>query len=238
MNNLVEREIRVDAILFDMDGTLIDSSGACARIWTRWAEHYGLEPQPVIDQSHGRRPEDTARSILGDDADIQAAVDRFTIEEAKETHVTTVPGALDLIQSIPVERWAIVTSSTEQIATTRLAYCGIPEPQALVTAEKVGAGKPDPEGYLQAADKLGVDISRCLVIEDAPGGIEAGHRSGARVIAVATTYKPSKFPNEVVVSDLRGIALTSLEPTGELRLRINPVAHSVSVDFVVSDNAA
>ncbi|MDC9581441.1 HAD-IA family hydrolase [Xenorhabdus sp. PR6a] len=223
MNNLSEKAIEVDAILFDMDGTLIDSSGACARIWTRWAQHYGLEPQSVIDQSHGRRPEDTARSILGDDADIKAAVDLFTAEEAKESHVTTILGAKELITTIPESKWAIVTSSTEDIAKTRLAYCGIPEPKALVTAEKVQAGKPDPEGYLQAAEKLGVDIRRCLVVEDAPGGIEAGHRSGAFVIAVATTYKPSKFPSEVIVSDLRDIIVTNVGKEGQMQLAVKPV---------------
>ncbi|MDC9595059.1 HAD-IA family hydrolase [Xenorhabdus sp. IM139775] len=223
MNNLSERAIEVDAILFDMDGTLIDSSGACARIWTRWAQHYGLEPQSVIDQSHGRRPEDTARSILGDDADIKAAVDLFTAEEAKESHVTTILGAKELITTIPEGKWAIVTSSTEGIAKTRLAYCGITEPKALVTAEKVRAGKPDPEGYLQAAEKLGVDIRRCLVVEDAPGGIEAGHRSGAFVIAVATTYNPSKFPSEVVVSDLRDIIVTNVGEEGKMQLTVKPV---------------
>ncbi|PHM45386.1 hydrolase [Xenorhabdus mauleonii] len=223
MNNLSEKVIEVDAILFDMDGTLIDSSSACARIWSRWAQYYGLDSQSVIDQSHGRRPEDTARSILGDDADIQAAVDIFTVEEAKESHVTTISGAKELIFAIPEGKWAIVTSSTENIATTRLAYCGIPEPKALVTAEKVQAGKPDPEGYLQAAEKLGVDIHRCLVVEDAPGGIEAGHRSGAYVIALATTYPPSKFPDDVVVSDLRDIIVSHVGQDGKMQLAIKPV---------------
>ncbi len=232
MNNSGESTIEVDAILFDMDRTLIDSSSACARIWSCRARHYGLEPQSVIDQSHGRRPEDTARSILGDDADIKAAVDLFTAQEATESHVTTIPGAKELILTIPEDRWAIVTSSTMNIATTRLAYCGLPEPRVLITAEKVRTGKPDPEGYLQAAAKLGVDIRRCLVIEDAPGGIEAGHRAGALVVAVATTYKPSVFPSEIVVPDLRSIKITGVRNDGEMQLTVTPVTYTLNAGFV------
>ncbi|MCW9734107.1 HAD-IA family hydrolase [Avibacterium sp. 20-15] len=212
----------VQAILFDMDGTLIDSSKACARIWGRWAAHYGLNTEEVIHQSHGRRPEDTARSILGDNADIQAAVALFTQEEAKETDVTTIAGAKALLDKIPQGKWAIVTSSTENIAKERLQYCNLPLPKSLITAEKVSEGKPHPEGYLKAAEELGVDIQHCVVIEDAPGGIEAGHRAGAKVIVLTTTYPVSAFNDEFVIGNLEAIEFNLYE-NGEMSLSFIPI---------------
>ncbi|WP_410678379.1 HAD family hydrolase [Avibacterium paragallinarum] len=223
MRNAEKVSFNVQAILFDMDGTLIDSSQACARIWGRWAEHYGLDKEAVIHQSHGRRPEDTARSILGENADIQAAVELFTQEEAKETEATTIAGAKALLEKIPQGKWAIVTSSTESIAKTRLQYCQLPLPQALITAEKVSQGKPNPEGYLKAAQDLGVDIQRCVVFEDAPGGIEAGHRAGAKVIVLSTTYPALAFPNELVIKDLEAVDVRLNEVSGELEILFSSV---------------
>lgn len=223
MNKQASVIIEAEAILFDMDGTLIDSRMACARIWGRWADHYGLDKDYVIHESHGRRPEDTALSVLGDKADIQQAVDIFTIEEAKETDVKPILGAKELINKIPQGKWAIVTSSTENIARERLTYCGISHPKSLVTAERVSKGKPNPEGYLLAAKELNVDIKNCVVIEDAPGGIEAGHRAGANVIVLATTFEPSKFPNENVIYNLEAISFHLNEETGKMVLEFNPI---------------
>ncbi len=221
MNKNEKIIMEVDAVLFDMDGTLIDSSAACARIWGRWADHYGLERESVIHQSHGRRPEDTARGVLGDDADIAKAVELFTIEEAKETDVKTIPGAAEVLNSLPTNKWAIVTSSTENIARDRLQYCHLPLPNALITAEKVKNGKPHPEGYLMAAKLLNADIKNCVVIEDAPGGIEAGHNAGARVLALATTYSNEKFPNEIVLKDLKAIDVSV--KNGKIILSVTPI---------------
>ncbi|MDG6897391.1 hypothetical protein A6A19_05190 [Actinobacillus delphinicola] len=221
MNKNEKIVMEVDAVLFDMDGTLIDSSAACARIWGRWADHYGLDKESVIHQSHGRRPEDTARSVLGNEADIAKAVELFTVEEAKETDVKTIPGARELLHSLPEDKWAIVTSSTENIARERLRYCHLPLPNALITAEKVKNGKPDPEGYLMAAKSLNADIKNCVVIEDAPGGLEAGHNAGAKVIALATTYSADKFPKEIVVKDLT--AIHSSINNGKIILSFMPI---------------
>ncbi len=215
--------MEVDAILFDMDGTLMDSSAACARIWGRWAAHYGLNTDEVIHVSHGRRPEDTATIILGEDADIEAAVKLFTIEEAKEKEVKTILGAKELTNSLPHEKWAVVTSSTENIAKERFLHCGIPLPKSLITAEKVANGKPHPEGYLKAAQELNVDIKNCVVIEDAPGGVEAGHNAGAKVIVMATTFKPSQFPNEMIIYDLTALQF-KLGENGKIKLKFTPVS--------------
>lgn len=223
MTTMKKVSLDVEAILFDMDGTLIDSSKACARIWGRWADHYGLDPESVIHQSHGRRPEDTARSILGEEADIEAAVALFTQEEAKETDVTTILGAEALLNKLPKDKWAIVTSSTENIAKERLKYCHLPLPMSLITAEKVSQGKPNPEGYLKAAAELGVNIKNCVVIEDAHGGIEAGHNAGAEVIVLATTYTASTFLHEkYVINNLAEIELTLLEK-GLMRVTFEPL---------------
>ena len=213
--------ITVDAVLFDLDGTLIDSSAAYERVWTRWAEHYNLAPDIVINESHGRRPEDTIRSVLGYRVDIQRAVGLFTAEEKKEHHFTAIPGAKHLMRALPKSKWAIVTSSTELIARIKLACCELPEPEILISAEKVNLGKPDPEGYKQAANQLKVDIIRCLVIEDAPSGIEAGHRSGADVLVVAATYNASNFVHEKVVNSLEDIRVVDISSDGCLMLMVN-----------------
>lgn len=223
MSNKTTTVPNVDAVLFDMDGTLIDSSKTCAIIWGRWAERYGLDTEEVIHVSHGRRPEDTATIILGPDADIAAAVAVFEEEEAKEKHVVTIPGTAELLAKLPQDKWAIVTSSTKKMALERLDYCKLPHPKALVTAEVVSKGKPDPEGYLQAAKTLGADIKNCIVFEDAPGGVEAGHNSGAKVVVLGTTYTPEHWPNDEVILDLTSVDVQVDPTTGKLTVSYTPV---------------
>lgn len=179
--------IRCRGVLFDLDGVLVDSTPAVARVWAGWARQHGFDPDEVVRNAHGRPSIATIRELLPD-ADHEAEnreVERREIEDTEG--VIPLPGAMELLHAIPPERWAIVTSCTRPLAFVRIGAAGLPKPKNLVTASDVLRGKPDPEPYLNGARLLGVPPSDCIVIEDAPAGIRAGKASGARVLALRTT---------------------------------------------------
>jgi len=174
-------------VLFDLDGVLVDSTPAVARVWAGWAKEHGFDPDEVVKMAHGRPSITTIRELLPH-ADHEAEnreVERREITDVEG--VVPLPGALELLRALPLERWAIVTSCTRQLAGVRIAAAGLPQPKHLVTATDVHRGKPDPEPYLKGAQFLGVPAVNCLVIEDAPAGIRAGKAAGARVVALRTT---------------------------------------------------
>ena len=174
-------------MLFDLDGVLVDSTPAVARVWAGWAKEHGFDPDEVVKMAHGRPSITTIRELLPH-ADHEAEnreVERREITDVEG--VVPLPGALELLRALPLERWAIVTSCTRQLAGVRIAAAGLPQPKHLVTATDVHRGKPDPEPYLKGAQFLGVSAVNCLVIEDAPAGIRAGKAAGARVVALRTT---------------------------------------------------
>jgi mannitol-1-/sugar-/sorbitol-6-phosphatase len=178
-----------DAVLFDLDGVLVDSAEIVERTWRLWAARHGLDPAGVISAAHGRRTIETVRLIaphLAADDEVAA----LAATESTETDgVYEVPGARELLESLPPRSWAVVTSGIRPVAELRLRHTRLPTPPVLVTADQVRHGKPHPEGYLTAAARLGVDPARCIVVEDTPPGIEAAHAGGMRVIAVASTYE-------------------------------------------------
>jgi sugar-phosphatase len=179
--------IEVRGVLFDLDGVLVDSTPAVARVWAGWAREHGFDPHEVVKKAHGRPSITTIRELLPD-ADHQAEnreVERREITDVEG--VIPLPGAVELLRALPLERWAIVTSCTRQLAGVRIAVAGLPQPRHLVTATDVRRGKPDPEPYAKGAQLLGVLAADCLVIEDAPAGIRAGKAAGARVLALRTT---------------------------------------------------
>ncbi|GHC93275.1 haloacid dehalogenase [Nocardiopsis terrae] len=180
--------ISVDAVLFDIDGTLVDSTGAVERTWRLWAEAHGTDPDEILEVSHGRRSEDTIAMFLPDEQVAEATAELEELELADLDGVTALPAAAELLAALPATRWAAVTSGTRRLMTARLEAAGLPVPGVLVTADDVTVGKPDPQGYLRAAARLGHDPARCLVVEDAPAGIRAGLASGAAVLAVATSH--------------------------------------------------
>lgn len=179
--------IRCRGVLFDLDGVLVDSTPAVARVWAGWARAHGFDPDEVVRQAHGRPSIATIRELLPD-AD-HAAEDREVErrEIADIEGVIPLPGATELLQALPPERWVIVTSCTRPLAGVRVAAAGLPKPKYLVTSTDIKHGKPDPEPYLKGAQLLGVPASECIVIEDAPAGIRAGKAAGARVVALRTT---------------------------------------------------
>jgi mannitol-1-/sugar-/sorbitol-6-phosphatase len=180
-------EIVCSALLFDMDGVLINSTAAVARVWGQWAIEHGFDPEEVIHRAHGRPSLTTVREYLPN-ADHQAENREIERREIADLNgVVVLPGAAELLRSLPAERWTIVTSSTRPLAEVRLRAAGLPVPAKLVTSNDIEHGKPAPDPYLKGAANLGFAADECIVIEDVPAGIRSGKAAGARVIALTTT---------------------------------------------------
>jgi sugar-phosphatase len=182
-------QITCSALLFDMDGVLIDSTPAVARVWSRWAEEHGFDPAEVVRRAHGRPSLTTVREFLPNaNHELEnKEVERREIEDLEG--VVLLPGSKELLNSLPADRWTIVTSSTRALAEVRLKAAGLPIPPRLITSTDIQNGKPHPEPYLKAASVLGFPASECIVFEDVPAGIRSGKAAGAKVIAFNTTVK-------------------------------------------------
>jgi sugar-phosphatase len=184
----VSATVTCQGVLFDMDGVLVDSGDHIAVAWRRFAEHHGLDPVELLRASHGRRTVDTLRRVAPSlDSESEAIrLEQHEIDLAVELNAS--PGAASLFTEIPLDRVGIVTSASRPLAVARLRGAHLPIPPVVVTSEDVSAGKPDPEGYLTAAVRLGISPVDALVIEDAPAGVAAAVAAGMEVIAVATTH--------------------------------------------------
>jgi sugar-phosphatase len=206
-----------DAILFDMDGTLVDSREIVERLWLQWAAEHGLSAGAILAVAHGRRTLETMQLVAPHLATFEEAARLDALEAESEGHETAVPGAADLLDALPPNRWAVVTSASRALATARMAVVGLPQPRVLVGADDVARGKPSPEGYLRAAELFGVAPERCLVLEDTPAGAQAGRAAGARVVGLRTTF-PSVDGCDFLVRDLRAIRVA--ETPGRARIRL------------------
>jgi sugar-phosphatase len=185
--------IGCSVVLFDLDGVLVDSTGYVEHQWREWAKWRGLDPAPFLRVCHGRRALETIR-LAAPELDAEAEVARFReIPVAEEPLLHAVPGAAELLGVLPAGTWAVVTSGTRPMATNRLKPAGLPVPGVLITAEDVRHGKPRPEGYLRAAERLGVPPADCVVIEDAPPGIEAALAAGMTAVGLTTTHSPAEL---------------------------------------------
>lgn len=177
-----------DAVLFDMDGTLISSIAAVDRSWSQWAGEHGFDPA-TFRISHGTPARTIVERLLPAEA-VDAALARITaIEISDVAGVLLLPGAADLLAAVPPDRVAIVTSCTRDLARARIAAAGIDVPAVVVTADDVQHGKPDPEPFALGAARLGLDPARCLVVEDAPAGLASGRAAGCATLAVAGTHE-------------------------------------------------
>ncbi len=196
--------LRCRAVLFDCDGVLVDSDASVLAAWSRWAREFGLEPDAVTAVVHGRRSADTVAALIDEPGRAAAAalIDRYEVEDAAS--VTSVPGAATLTRAVP--RWAVVTSGRRNLAEARLRAAGIAVPDVVVTADDVERGKPDPEGYLAAAQRLGVRPVDAVVLEDAAAGIAAAR--GAGVSAVIAVGERDDLDADVRVADLRELQWT------------------------------
>ena len=201
MTGWLKLQAGVEAVLFDMDGTLVDSDAAVERAWRTWAGEYGVDPSATLAVAHGRPAEGTARELLpeADDATVAAAAARqLALQYDDLSDVAAAAGAAELLARIAVP-WAVVTSADRRLANARLRAAGF-RPPVLITSEDVPAGKPDPAGYELAAARLGADPRRCLVVEDSEAGIQAGRAAGALVAAL------KGLPGDIEITGLGELA--------------------------------
>lgn len=193
------------ALLFDLDGVLVDSTASVGRVWRRWAERHELEPEAVIRTAHGRRSIETIRLWA---PHLDAVAENRIVEHMEIEHTR------ELLSSLPPDCWAVVTSGTRALARSRLHAAGLQTPAVLVSADDVERGKPHPEPWLKAAQTLGAAPADCLVLEDTLAGVESAHAAGMRVIALTTTYDASVLQSaECIVATLAGLIARST-PTG------------------------
>lgn len=203
-------EFRCSGILFDLDGVLVDSTRSVDRQWRAWAERKGVDGDKVIAIAHGVRTIEVIRYVaphLDAEAEVREIESR---EAADQEGVSEMPGAADLVRTIPAGKWCVVTSGTRPLATARLRFGGLPVPRILVTADDVVNGKPHPEPYLKGAELLGLSPKDCLVIEDAPAGIQSARAGGMKVIGITSTYPASQLSlANAVVNRLLQIQVSS-----------------------------
>jgi mannitol-1-/sugar-/sorbitol-6-phosphatase len=205
------RSFRCRAILFDLDGVLVDSAECVEKTWREWARRHHLDPDRVIALAHGRRAIETVRLIapeLSADAELAelAASEATTAEGVYE-----ITGARELLERLPASGWGVVTSGIRSVAEFRLRYTRLPLPTVMVCADEITRGKPDPEGYLTAAARLGRAAADCVVIEDTPAGIESAHAAGMRVVAITTTYPLERLTGaDAVVERLTDLTVVNM----------------------------
>lgn len=193
------------AILFDLDGVLVDSKAYIEDQWRRWALARGLRPEPFLEACHGRRAVETIR-LAAPELDAEAEVAAFQPDEAGDRRaLAPVEGAERLLRALPVGSWAVATSGPRGMATERLQQAGLPLPAVLICAEDVPRGKPSPDVYLFAAAALAVPPGQCIVIEDAPAGIEAALAAGMKVVALTTTHGRGKLAADAIAESLAAI---------------------------------
>jgi mannitol-1-/sugar-/sorbitol-6-phosphatase len=217
-------DVLCSGLLFDMDGVLLDSTHAVARVWRQWAVEHGFNPEEVARVAQGRPSLSTIRDYLPNSDHIKENREVERRELADLEGVVPWPGAIELLQSLPADRWAIVTSCTRPLAEMRLRTGGLPRPRIFITSEDIQNGKPAPDPYLKGAEMLGFDSADCIVVEDVPAGVRSGKAAGCRVIALRTTMPEVELKDagaDWIVKDCRAISLaTPALKNGKLSLRL------------------
>jgi sugar-phosphatase len=207
------------AILFDLDGVLVDSTVSIISHWSTWAERNRIDPEKVLTIIHGRRTVEVLR-LMAPHMDAEAEAMRIEQGVTDDNGTAVVPGALQLLSSLPDDRWCVVTSGTRGLAMSRIRGAGLPVPKILVGADDVSKGKPDPEPYLKGAKLLGMNPKDCLVIEDAPLGITAARAGGMKAIGLTTTFPKSELREaDAIVGKLTQIQVKSTA-TGKLEITV------------------
>ena len=202
LDQLIDEEF--EAVIFDMDGTLIDSTPAVARAWTAWAVEHGITAEQ-LEGHHGMPSAAVVRLLVPADGQ-QAAIDRINALEIDDVHdIVGLPGAAEALAALTGAKNAIATSCTIPLAKARITAARLVQPSVLVTADDVRRGKPAPDPFLEAAARLGVDPHRCLVVEDAPAGLEAARAAGCSTLAVVTTTPEDELQADGVVRNLADV---------------------------------
>lgn len=212
-----EQRFECGAVLFDLDGVLVDSRSCVLRHWEKWAERHNLALADIMRSAHGVRTIDTIRRVAPElDAAREAAL--FAAAEVADTEgVVALEGAAGLLNSLPRGAWGVVTSGSRELAMARLRTAGLPAPGVLVSGDEVVRGKPDPEGYLTGADRLGIAPDVCVAVEDAPAGIEASRAAGMAVLGISTTHSREMLHCRWVVDSLAAVRVVT---AGEHALRL------------------
>jgi sugar-phosphatase len=214
--------VSAKGILFDMDGVLISSIGAAVRCWKRWAKRYGVPNAEEFVIPHGVRSIDLVKMLRPDIDPLEGlrAIEDMEVDDVADLQV--LPGVKALLERLPPERWAIVTSATRRLLLARLKAAALPVPERIISAEMVERGKPDPEPYRRGAELLGFRPEECVVVEDAPSGVGAGKAAACRVLGVLGTHSAAELQEaDWVVGSLEGLTVTA-NPDG-LELRFLPV---------------
>jgi mannitol-1-/sugar-/sorbitol-6-phosphatase len=218
--------VETKGLLFDMDGVLISSIGSVVRCWRRWAAIYGIPNAETYEVPHGMRAIEIVKQLRPDIDPEEGlrVIEDMEIEDTDDLKV--LPGVKALLESLPKERWAIVTSATHRLMLGRLKVAGLPIPEKIISGDMVERGKPDPEPYVRGAALLGSKPEECVVVEDAPSGVGAGIAAGCRVLGVLGTHS---------VSDLHEAnwVATSLE-----RVRVTPKADGLELCFVPEERVS
>jgi sugar-phosphatase len=202
-------------LLCDLDGVLVDSTAAIARVYRTWAAEHGLDADVVVRTAQGTPSREVVRVCA---PGLDPTTESRLIEAAHvadQERVVAIAGARELLDETPPGRIAVVTSGSDALAAARLRVTGLRVPPVLVTADMVTRGKPDPEGYLRAAEALGADVAACVVLEDAPAGVAAARAAGMKVIGVLTSHsRPELEGADAYVEDLRGVAAVAARLVG------------------------
>jgi sugar-phosphatase len=218
--------VETKGLLFDMDGVLIRSIGSVERCWQRWCKQYGVAHAEHFKVQHGVRAQDIARGLKPEWDEAQLAEGLRAIEDMEiedTSDIEVLPGAKALLERLPPERWAVVTSATRRLVVARLAAAGLPVPERVVSGDMVERGKPDPEPYRRGAELLGLAPAECLVVEDAPSGVGAGLAAGCRVLGVLGTHSVSQLhPATWIAESLEAVEVRVKAESMELRFRLVP----------------
>jgi len=217
----VTTTLRCKAILFDMDGTLVDSTAIVEGAWGWWAKRHSIPVGDVLHFSHGRPTLATMEHFLPGRDHTAELVEMSTFEETQLEGLVPVPGAIRTVQSVQGGAWAVVTSAPRRLAEIRLEATGFPLPEVLVPADEIERGKPDPQGFLLASQHLGIPADQCLVFEDTQPGLDAGVRAGMQSVALLTTFARDQLSAEWAIRDFNDVRVT--RQGDELLVEINSV---------------
>jgi sugar-phosphatase len=219
-------DLTFDAVLFDLDGTLVDSTPAVVRSWLTWAAEENLDPG-FRDRMHGMPAPEIVLALVGRERFSDSLRRVLELEHQDTADIVALPGAQAMLSSIPAGRAAIATSCTAALAEIRIKAAGLQAPRLVVSYDDVTAGKPAPDPFLKAAEGLGVDPSRCLVVEDAPAGIAAARAAGCRVLAVTGTHQADDLMADAVVDTLEGLEFRSVDGNLHLVTTASPQGRSL-----------
>ena len=215
------RTFHCAAVLFDLDGVLIDSTRCVERHWRQWAASHGLDADAILQMAHGVRNVDTMRRIAPH-LDVEKEAAEFAAHEVADAEgVVAIDGAVSLLSGLKGARWAVVTSCGAELARVRMQTAGLATPPLLITGDDVTRGKPEPEPYLLAASRLGLQPAECIVIEDAPAGIQAGKRAGMQVLAIAFTYPRQQLRSSEADVFIDRLTALALHPTSTGRMEVS-----------------